>query len=52
MIYNCCDGRVSDIKALERSSYIDFCQTLELFLERVEKRNEEIEKLKQKQKSR
>lgn len=34
---------MSDIKALERSGYMDFCNFLDLFLAKVEKRNKEIE---------
>ena len=48
LVYNCCDGRISDIKALEKSTYMDFCQTLDLFLEKVERRNKEIKKLEEK----
>jgi len=42
---------VSDIKALEKSTYMDFCQTLDLFLEKVERRNKEIKKLEDKKTS-
>lgn len=45
LIYLACDGRVSDIKALEKeSTYMEFCQILDSYLEKVERQNKEIEK--------
>lgn len=46
LIYAACDGKVSDIKALEGSSYWDFCGVLDNYLEKVEMHNKEIEKMK------
>jgi hypothetical protein len=34
------------MKALEKSSYMDFCQTLDLFIDKVERRNKEINDIK------
>ena len=51
LIFHSCDGRMADIKALERSSYLDFCSFLNSYLDKVEKRNKEIEALNQKYKS-
>lgn len=48
LVYNSCEGRMSDIKHLEKSSYLDFCQFLNSYLEKVERHNKEIEKLKPK----
>jgi hypothetical protein len=42
---------MADMKALERSSYLDFCSFLNSYLDKVEKRNKEIEALNQKYKS-
>jgi hypothetical protein len=44
-VYNCCDGKVSDIKALESSSYFEFCSILDKYLEKVDRQNKEYEKM-------
>lgn len=46
LIYNCCEGKVSDIKALEGSTYFEFCAILDNFLQRVDKQNKEYEKMR------
>lgn len=46
LLYAACEGKVSDIKALESSTYWEFCSVLNNFLDKVEKHNAEIEKLK------
>lgn len=51
LIYNACDGKVSDIKALERSTYFEFCTILNNFLSKVDAANREAEKEKSRLKS-
>mgnify|MGYP001562928482 FL=1 len=51
MIYECCDGRVSDMEALERKNFMDFQQTLNIFLEKVERREKQIKEHEAKFKS-
>jgi hypothetical protein len=46
IIYLACEGRASDIKALMDNSYIEFCSILDSYLEKVERTNKEIEKMK------
>jgi len=46
LIYAACDGKVADIKALENSNYWEFCNIIDNYLNRVEKHNEHIEKMK------
>lgn len=46
LIYAACDGKVSDIKALENSSYWEFCGVLNNYLERVDDHNKMVEKQK------
>jgi hypothetical protein len=45
LIYSACDGKMSDIKALEQSNYWDFCAFLDSYLKRVDQHNESIEKM-------
>jgi len=42
---------MGDIKALEHSAYLDFCSFLNSYIDKVEKRNKEIEAMNQKFKS-
>lgn len=44
-IYNACEGRPTDIKTLERGSYMDLLSVLDNYFEKVEKHNAYLEKL-------
>jgi hypothetical protein len=46
LAYSSCDGKMSDIKALEQSTYFDFCAFLDNYLKRVDAHNEHLEKMK------
>lgn len=45
MIYNACEGRPGDMKALENSTYWDFCSVLNNYLEKVDRHNKEMDKV-------
>lgn len=51
IIYLACDGRPSDIKALQDNTYVEFCQILDSYLEKVKRNNKEIDKAKKEFKS-
>ena len=50
LIYSSCDGKMSDIKALEQSNYFDFCSFLDSYLKRVDAAQAEIDKMKRENK--
>lgn len=47
-MYNACEGRPSEIKALEKNTYLDFCMILDKYLEKVKAHNKQVEKLNNK----
>ena len=51
LIYLASEGRPSDIKALQDNTYIEFCQILDSYLEKVKRNNKEIDKAKKEFKS-
>lgn len=51
LIYNCCEGKVSDIKALEHSTYFEFCTILDNFLSKVDSHNKEVDKMNARRKA-
>lgn len=48
LMYNACEGRPSEIKALEKNTYLDFCMILDKYLEKVKAHNKQVEKLNNK----
>lgn len=51
LIYASCDGKPSDMKVLQDSTYMEFCGIIDSYLEKVERNNKEIKKMQKEIKS-
>lgn len=51
IIYHACDGKPNDIKALEKGTFVDMLNVLNLYLKKVKRQNEEIDRINKKLKN-